>query len=47
MTTLEDWAYVIMQIEFQRLINCFGATQAWNNSIVNKKGGYLRNPTTE
>jgi len=37
MTTLEDWAYVIMQAEFQWLINCFGATQAWKNSIVSKK----------
>jgi hypothetical protein len=37
MTTLEGWAYVIMQAEIQWLINYFGATRAWKNSIVNKK----------
>jgi hypothetical protein len=37
MTTLEGWAYVIMQAEFQWLIIFFGVPWAWKNSIVNKK----------
>jgi hypothetical protein len=37
MTTLEGWAYVIMQAEVQWLINFSGATWTRKNSIVNKK----------